>query len=213
MPVITRLIQPPTSPNRCRIHIDGRLAFTCHATVISRLNLHVGRELSASDLARIRAAESDHKCLAQAIKFLETRLHSRLELQRKLLRNGCEQKAVSAALDELERMGYIDDRRFAQAKAQSAAEHRHHGPHRAMRELLKSGVDRSVASRAIEDTYDQRDNLAVARALAAKQAPRLRRLDPLVARRRLAGMLLRRGFDYETIRPVIDEVLGHGSET
>ena len=30
----------------------------------------------------------------------------------------------------------------------------------------------------------------------------------MTARRRLAGMLLRRGFDYDTVRPVIDEVLG-----
>ena len=47
-----------------------------------------------------------------------------------------------------------------------------------------------------------------ARRLAQKQSARLRKLDPLVARRRLAGMLQRRGFDYDTIKPVIDEVLG-----
>src|SRR5438132_526734 len=45
---------------------------------------------------------------------------------------------------------------------------------------------------------------------AMKQAERLRKLDPQVARRRLAGMLARRGFDYDAIRPVIDEVLGDG---
>jgi SOS response regulatory protein OraA/RecX len=43
--------------------------------------------------------------------------------------------------------------------------------------------------------------------LARKQAPRLRKLDPIVARRRLTGMLQRRGFDYDDIRPVLDEVL------
>ena len=47
----------------------------------------------------------------------------------------------------------------------------------------------------------------MARELALKQAPRLRKLDPLVAKRRLVGMLQRRGFDFETIKPVIDEVL------
>ncbi len=48
----------------------------------------------------------------------------------------------------------------------------------------------------------------MARELARKQAPRLKRLDPMVARRRLMGMLQRRGFEYETIKPVIDEILG-----
>jgi regulatory protein len=56
--------------------------------------------------------------------------------------------------------------------------------------------------------YETTDTMAVARELARKQAPRLKRLDPQVARRRLVGMLQRRGFDYDDIKPVVDEVLG-----
>ena len=41
-----------------------------------------------------------------------------------------------------------------------------------------------------------------------KQAARLKKLDPAVARRRLIGMLQRRGFDYDDIKPVVDRVLG-----
>jgi hypothetical protein len=36
----------------------------------------------------------------------------------------------------------------------------------------------------------------------------LKKLDPQVARRRLVGMLQRRGFDYDSIKPVIEEVIG-----
>jgi SOS response regulatory protein OraA/RecX len=55
--------------------------------------------------------------------------------------------------------------------------------------------------------------MGIARALAMKQATRLRKLDPQVARRRLVGMLQRRGFDYDSIRPVVDEILGHEQTT
>jgi hypothetical protein len=34
------------------------------------------------------------------------------------------------------------------------------------------------------------------------------KLEPAVARRRLVGMLQRRGFDYASIKPVVDDVLG-----
>ncbi len=60
----------------------------------------------------------------------------------------------------------------------------------------------------MSEFYTDTDTMAIARHLAQKQAPRLKQLDPLVARRRLAGMLQRRGFDYDDIRPIIDEVLG-----
>ena len=44
------------------------------------------------------------------------------------------------------------------------------------------------------------------------QIARLRKLDPAVARRRLTGMLLRWGFDFETIKPVGGAALGAGDE-
>jgi regulatory protein len=77
-----------------------------------------------------------------------------------------------------------------------------------MVELFKAGVTGETARRAVEDVYEITDSTGIARALAMKQAPRLRKLDPIVARRRLVGMLQRRGFDYDSIRPVVDEVLG-----
>ncbi len=73
---------------------------------------------------------------------------------------------------------------------------------------MKSGVHGDVAKRALDDVYSATDPTAVARELALEQAPRLRRLDPLVAKRRLVGMLMRRGFDYDAIRPVVNEILG-----
>lgn len=47
-------------------------------------------------------------------------------------------------------------------------------------------------------------------AVRALDDGRLAKLDPAVARRRLVGMLQRRGFDYDAIKPVVDEVLGPG---
>ena len=111
-------------------------------------------------------------------------------------------------LDNPRRLGYVNDEQFARTKALSAAQYKHHGRRRAFMELRKAGVTGDVADRALDDVYEQHDSTGVARELARKQLPRLKKLDPQVARRRLVGMLQRRGFDYEDIRPVIDEVLG-----
>lgn len=132
-------------------------------------------------------------------------------MQTKLARRH-DPQVVEATIADLQRLGYIDDAKFAAAKAQSAMENRHHGRRRAMSELMRSGVPADVADRAIAQVYAETDSTAVARQLAVKHAPRLRKLDPQTARRRLAGMLQRRGFDYEAIKPVIDEVLGQTDE-
>src|SRR5438874_4740171 len=119
------------------------------------------------------------------MKFLQRRMHSREELQRKLARHEYGEQMIASVLDDLTRMGYVDDERFAKTKALSAAQHKQHGRRRAFMELRKAGVSGDVADKALTDVYSEHDSTAVARRLAEKQAPRLKKLEPMVARRRL----------------------------
>lgn len=208
MPTITRITEQKRRPNRRNIFLDGAFAFGVNVNVVARFRLVEGMVLSAEQVRQIEVGEVKQECFDQAMKFLERRLHSRAELFKKLMRREYGEKIVNEVLDDLTRLEYVNDARFAHTKAQAAAQHKHHGQRRAFLELLKSGVDRTTADRALEDVYETHDSLAVARQLAQKKAPSLKRLDLPTARRRLIGMLLRRGFDYDTIRPVIDEVLG-----
>jgi len=70
---------------------------------------------------------------------------------------------------------------------------------------------------ALEDDYKPGSDVQVKvrlEALPEIPAPSFDglKLEPAVARRRLVGMLQRRGFDYESIKPVVDEVLGRGRD-
>jgi regulatory protein len=163
--------------------------------------------LTEEQVREIEQGEVRQECFDKAMEYLGTRLHSRSELERKLARREYGPSIIAGVLDELARLGYVDDERFARTKALSAAEHKKHGRRRAMVELLKSGVKGEVARKALTEVYQSQDSRGIARELAQKQLRRLQKLDPLVARRRLTGMLQRRGFDYEEIRPVLDEIL------
>jgi regulatory protein len=208
MPQITQIIEQKRRPNRRNVFLDGAFAFGCNLNVVARFRLRIGMQLTAEEVGQIQLGEVKQECFDAAIRFIESRLHSRAELRRKLARREYGYAVLDATLDDLTRLGYVDDARFAQTKALSAAQHKYHGRRRAMVELLKAGVTGETARRAVEEVYEVTDSTGIARALAMKQAPRLRKLDPIVARRRLVGMLQRRGFDYESIRPVVDEVLG-----
>jgi regulatory protein len=208
MSVITRIVEPKGKPQRTRIYLDGRFAFTVKLNVVAKFRLREGMELSAQQIEAIEQGEIRQECLDKGMKYLSGRLHSREELRKKLVRQEYSAAMIDEVLEELKRLGYVDDARFAKTKALSAAQHKHHGPRRAMMELMRAGVKREVAEGAVGEVYESNDNVAEARKLAMKQAGRLKKLDPPVARRRLAGMLARRGFDYDAIRPVIEEVIG-----
>jgi len=212
MPRITQITEQKRRPNRRSVFLDGRFAFGCSVNVVARFRLREGLEVSAEKLREIEQGAVKQECFDKAMRYLQTRLHGTSELRRKLARQEWGEAVIDAVLADLARLGYLDDARFAKTKALSAAEHKKHGRRRAFVELMKSGVKGDVAEKALDQVYDTHDSTAVARQLAMKQRDRLLKLDPVVARRRLVGMLQRRGFDYDSIRPVVDEVLGSREE-
>jgi len=180
--------------------------------VVAKFRLREGMQLTPEQVNQVQQGEVRQECFDAAMRALESRLHSRAELKKKLMRKEWGVPVIEGVLDDLQRLGYVDDARFAKTKAMSAAQYKHHGRRRAFMELLRSGVKGEVADRALDEVYAKTDSVAVAKELAQKQAVRLKRLDPMVARRRLVGMLQRRGFDYDAIKPVVDEVLGNARD-
>jgi regulatory protein len=212
MPVITDISPAQRSSNRRKIALDGQFAFACNVNVVARFRLRVGQILSEPQIREIEQGEVKQEAFDAAAKLIASRLHSTAELRRKLVRKEFGQAVVDAVLADLARMGYLDDAAFAKAKASSAARYKQHGKRRAKTELLRAGVSGEVADAALDEVYDRNDSLAAARELARKQAPRLKKLDPQVARRRLMGMLQRRGFEYDEIKQVVESVLGADEE-
>jgi regulatory protein len=210
MPTITKISEQKRRPNRRNIYLDGGFAFGCNLNVVARFRLREGLVISDEQVREIQLGEVKQEAIDAGLRLLQTRLQSTSEMRQKLMRKEFGETIVDAVIADLTRLGYLDDDRFAKTKALSAAQHKQHGKRRAKIELLKAGVKGDVADKALGDVYDTTDTLALARELARKQAPRLKRLDPVVAKRRLIGMLQRRGFDYDDIKPVVDEVLGDG---
>lgn len=209
MPTVTQITEQRRKANRRNVYLDGAFAFGCNLNVIAKFHLREGVVLSADEVERIKQGEVRQECFDAAMRFIERRMHSRSELKQKLAKQEHDAATIEGVLDDLERLNYVDDAKFAAAKVESAAKVRLHGRRRAAIELLKKGVTGEAARTALDNTYDTHDSLAVARELAQKKARSLAKLPPEVARRRLVGMLQRRGFEYDVVRPVIDEVLGH----
>ncbi|HMB95759.1 MAG TPA: RecX family transcriptional regulator [Tepidisphaeraceae bacterium] len=208
MPLLTDITEQKRNPNRRNIFLDGKFAFGCNLNVVAKFRLRAGLQLDDQQISEIELGAVKQECFDSAMRFLAMRLHSRAELYRKLSRREWGEKVIDATLDDLTRLNYLDDERFAKTKALSAVQHKKHGKRRAFVELIKSGVKGETAEKVLRDVYSEHDSSAIARQLAEKQLPRLKKMEPLVARRRLVGMLQRRGFDYDAIKPLLDDLPG-----
>lgn len=120
-------------------------------------------------------------------------------------------EVAAKVLDRLEDVGLVDDETFAQDWVASRQQRRHLSRSALRRELRTKGVDREHVDAALA-TVDLDDELAAARALAGRKASSMAGLDPLVRRRRLSGVLARRGFGPGVITTVLGELLAQGPD-
>ena len=208
MPTITAITEQRRRKNRRSVYIDGEFAFGCNLNVVARFRLREGMSISESLRKEIEEGEVQQEAFDHATRLLGMRMQSERELRTKLGRKDYGPAAVDAVIENLKRLNYVDDAKFAASRAADQANVKKHGKVRAVQELVKSGVNRSLAEKATAAAYQDVDPKAAAVELADKRLPSLRRLDAETARRRLVGYLQRRGFDYETVQHAVEKTLG-----
>jgi regulatory protein len=204
--VVTAITPTKRNPRRLSVFVDRRFAFAVNQNVIGQLGIRVGDALDAQRLAEIEAGEVRQEVFDHAIQYVSRRAHSRRELTQKLLKKGHPPGVVNQTLERLADLGYLDESVFAEMIARKAL-NRHNGRRRAEMEIAKAGVPREIAQQAIEKVYGVESSVEGARKLAEKQRARLEKLEPQVAKRRLVGMLARRGYGHEEIEQVMREIL------
>jgi regulatory protein len=143
---------------------------------------------------------------AVALDLLSRRPWTRRELGTRLRRRGAPAEVAETVVADLEARGYVDDRAYAAAWAESRARGRHLGSRRLREELLARGVTRALVDEAVGSTLA--DEEARARAAADRRLPALSRAAPADAARRLGGYLLRRGFPADVVRRVVRACCG-----
>ena len=193
---ITAITEQKRRPNRRSVFIDSEFAFGCSVNVVARFRLRTGMPIDATLRRQIEEGQLRQEAMDDAMRLIARRMQSERELRTKLSRKDHGPVVVDAVLSELKRLGYVDDEQFARNRAAEQARVKKHGKQRALQELIRAGVGRPMAERAVAEVYRDVDPRSAAVDVAAKKATSLARLDPLVARRRLTGFLQRRGFDY-----------------
>ncbi|MBE2250291.1 MAG: regulatory protein RecX [Myxococcus sp.] len=131
-------------------------------------------------------------------KLLASRERTRAQLEASLARKDYPADEIAAALTRLEALGFLDDRRAAQAFARSAFSSRQ-SVAAVTRKLQAVGVEGEEAARAVESAADE---VGHADEAAARALVKQRKLEGVKAARFLAG----RGFDEELIRRVVPDL-------
>ncbi|AKE39363.1 Regulatory protein RecX [Corynebacterium camporealensis] len=153
----------------------------------------------AGELFDEAAEEDKARVRKRALGLLDQRSRSRHELKERLLRAEFPESVIDEVLDDLARVGLLNDAAFAHEWVRQRHGRRGKSARVLDRELQRKGVGQEERADALEQ-IDEADEEAMARKFAEKKARSVKsvpadRAERDKALRRIVGVLARRGYN------------------
>ena len=144
----------------------------------------------------------------KAFRLLGRRQHSSSELRRKLWNKDYEQKLIDEVIEDLSKNGYIDDTEFIRVFVAEKSKTKNWSRKRIKSELIKRGLDSKLIDKILSEQYSESD-YDNASTVAKKKVEVLtkRNLEKKELRTKLSTYLFSKGFDYEVIKDVVNQIL------
>jgi regulatory protein len=147
-----------------------------------------------------------------ALRLIAYRDRTVHELRTRLADKGFGPEAVEHAINRLKRLSYLDDAAYCERTINETLASRPAGPRWITDRLRLKGVHPEVIREALARAYPDELVEQMAYRAAATRLKRYRSDEPRARRRKLAGYLSRRGFDYAAVQKALRRVLGELDE-
>jgi regulatory protein len=206
---ITALKAQSRNPNRVNVFLDGEYAFGLER--ITAAWLRVGQALSEAKITELKNQDEQEVVYQKALRLLEHHPRAEEEIRRRLTGKGISDEAIQHVIERLRRNKLVNDDQFAQAWVENRSTFRPRSRKALQYEMRQKGVSASAIEQALANLDSDEEELAHQAAL--KQSRKLQHLEKIDFQRKLSAFLARRGFDYETIKPVVDNIWTEINET
>jgi regulatory protein len=149
-----------------------------------------------------REGDLSQKAKEYAFLLLKFRLRSEKEIFERLKRKKFPEEIIKETVAFLRQKRFLDDSLFAKAWIDSRLK-RPLGLRRIRQELKLKGVERQIIESQIQARTQNYSEEEIVLEIAGEKLNKLKGVDPVKAKRRLYGYLLRRGFSPEVIIDVM----------
>jgi len=196
---ITAVVAGPRR-SQITLTLDDGTEYVIAARIFAESGLDQGSSVTVPAVQILLDADDLAAARNSAFRMLAIRARSVKELTTALIQRGYPAHIVDQVIQECVDRGYLDDSEFARRFVAVRAELAPRGTRLLKRELKAKGIDDDVVEETIAEA-DQ-DDLEVALGLARHRMERMTDLARETWRRRIAGFLERRGFNWDVMRAV-----------
>jgi len=204
---ITRIEIQKKNKNRYSVFLDEEFAFGIDQDVLLSHGLHKGIKLSQKQIDEIQFADRKKSAKDRALRFLSYRDRSEKELRDKLKGLDYDEMIISWVISELKRLQLIDDQNFAYLFSKNKIFTKPCGEYLLRRELKIKGISDRIIDETIKRIYAEKDQYGMAYDVALKKYTKDKdKIDTIKLKKRISDLLLRRGFNWEIVRDVLEKL-------
>jgi len=199
---------------RVIIKVDGKCVAVIGSQHVAPLGLAVGQRWDTELGSRVEQAVTYDQAMSAAMVHLNRRMMTSQQLKRKLQQKRHSLAMIDQVSERLTELGLLDDLAFGKAMIRDLTTRKPAGPKLLRQKLWQCGIEPGLVDQLIDQHQAQIDpdqEVSEAAKLAQRKLPTMARLDAATRKRRLWGLLARRGFGSETINMAIEKALSEST--
>jgi len=215
MSKITEVVPQKKNPHRFNIFLDGEFAFGADEDLVVEYRLVLGKIIEQGLLEKLLFEAEVGKLMERIYRLFSVRARSEREVydylknlsfKRKIKGKEVISDTVAVFLiEKLKRKGLINDMEFAKAWAEARRKTRQKGTRAIKAELFQKGIDKEIIEEVVSrESLVSEEELAK---LALEKKMRVwKNLDPQKLRQKAIEFLLRKGFEYDLVKGIIEKL-------
>lgn len=191
--IITK-VSAQKRPGRYNIFLDGKYAFSAGEKTVAEFVLLKGKELDDEQVEKIRQFDADAKASDLAAHFLSYEPRTIFEVLQYLKKHEISDEAANSAVNQLNELGYLDDRQYAKLFIKNDLRVGSDGPKSLLRKLTQKGVDPEISQTELDEVMDE-DWIEVGQRVIKSMIHQAGKLAQRELKRKMKTKLLMHGFD------------------
>lgn len=191
--IITK-VSAQKRPGRYNIFLDGKYAFSAGEKTVAEFVLLKGKELDDEQVEKIRQFDAAAKASDLAAHFLSYEPRTIFEVLQYLKKHEISDEAANSAVNQLNELGYLDDRQYAKLFIKNGLRVGSDGPKSLLRKLTQKGVDPEISQTELDEVMDE-DWIEVGQRVIKSMIHQAGKLAQRELKRKMKTKLLMHGFD------------------
>lgn len=214
MPKITS-VEPQKNPHRFNIFLDGEFAFGADEDLVVEYRLVPEKLLDTTLVEKLLFEVEVGKLMERMYRLFNIRQRSEQEIRKYLRSLSFKRKvknqeeiseaAVELLINKLKQKRLLNDEEFV--KAWVTARGKKYGKNRIKQELFEKGIDKEIINGIMNDESRIMGEEQVANQSLEKKIRLWKNLPALQFKKKAYDYLLRRGFEYETVKSIVEKLL------